>query len=165
MNLINSIDSELLVEELRTNIRSIKSKNKWSTKFWVQTEKRLKKFILTEDPKNFIRWKIIRDTMFFIPPNEEYEYIKKSGYWDKINQLLLFEDKVGNPDRYIYDHNSSGNLVHHFYSIVQFCLNDFKTLAGKKLNLEIRFKDPYKITDFKPAFGYLEPGRVDIVGE
>ncbi len=38
---------------------------------------------------------------------------------------------------------------------IQFTLNNFNKLASKKLNMKINITHPYKICDFKPAFGII----------
>lgn len=39
--------------------------------------------------------------------------------------------------------------------IIPFTLNDFNILASTKLNFEVEVKKPYKLCDFKPAYGLI----------
>ena len=52
------------------------------------------------------------------------------------------------------DSNNHPELLQNV-KIVYFTLNDFNQLATHKLNLKIRVNHPYKICDFRPAFGKI----------
>ena len=47
---------------------------------------------------------------------EEYNTIKKSKHLP-ILKKVIDEDHIGLPDRYYFHPTSSGNLVHHLYSL------------------------------------------------
>jgi len=86
---------------------------------WLNYNKRLRDLILKENPCFFLNWDIIQSTMFCEPLFVEFDYLKKSDCWGKIRKGLK-ESPVGNPRPYRYYPDSSGNLVHHMYTLVNF---------------------------------------------
>ncbi len=61
------------------------------------------------------------------------------------NNIMFIILSDNNKLNYQYD-----NIKVHYFS-----MSDFNKLASKKLGLEINIKHPYKICDFKPAFGKI----------
>lgn len=107
-----------LTEALRKDMLSFPL---WSAKahdYWWFTASKIKELVEQDDPYNFTNWEFIKTTMFFSPGPHEYLYLKQSKYWKQIEPLLN-EDPVGNPPRYELAPQSSGNLVHHFFSLMQ----------------------------------------------
>ncbi len=92
-------------------------------KEWIENGNELVKDILNENPINFIDWKTIRQTMFHISKEVEFFEVQRSPLWKKYKHALR-ESKVGNPPVYNLYRTSSGNLIHHFYNLVQL-LNKF----------------------------------------
>ena len=83
------------------------------TSSWENNRKEIRKAIIKGDLSDFINWDVIQRTMFFEAPRIEYETVM-------CNSLLstaINESKVGNPKRYYLNMSTSGNLIHHAYSI------------------------------------------------
>jgi hypothetical protein len=91
---------------------------------WINNKNLLRNLIIHENPFFFLDWDVIRSTMFHDSQFVEFEFLKKSHYWDTIQEGLK-ESSVGNPPPYRYYPKSSGNLIHHMYSLINF-LNFFK---------------------------------------
>ena len=68
---------------------------------------------------DFINWNVIQRTMFFEAPRVEYETVMCNS----VLSIAINESKVGNPKRYYLDMSTSGNLIHHAYSISQLLYN------------------------------------------
>lgn len=103
------------INNLRTDVKSIDlDKIGSSTDEWVQNLYELKELLLTKDPRFFLHWGVIKRTMFFEPPLLEYKSV--SDYYTK---EYLREDSIGDPKPYYECIESSGNLIHHAYSLQQ----------------------------------------------
>jgi len=83
------------------------------TSLWENNRKEIRKAILKGDLSDFINWDVIQRTMFFEAPRVEYEAVMCNS----ILSTAINESTVGNPKRYYLDMSTSGNLVHHAYSI------------------------------------------------
>lgn len=110
----------LLIEDLRNDIRALYSQQSDSTYFWNDKTKELAEDILTKDPRNFTNWVPIRSTMFYENPDKiELDSLGRRADWEVIKDALR-EDLVGNPKPYWNYRLSSGNLVHHAYSVSEY---------------------------------------------
>jgi hypothetical protein len=90
---------------------------------WDQNRARLRDLVLTQDPRGFLEWDVIRDTMFVGNSplvEEELKCLRASSDWRQRWQPALREDAVGLPQRCRYYLQSSGNLIHHAYSLFRF---------------------------------------------
>ncbi|MDR6761952.1 hypothetical protein J2Y38_002163 [Flavobacterium sp. 2755] len=58
-------------------------------------------------------------------------------------------------DFFILTDNVLDYEVPHNVKIIPFTLDDFNTLATAKLGFEVNLNKPYKLCDFKPAYGFL----------
>lgn len=88
------------------------------TKEWDIFQKKFLQFIKNEDLNNFLQWQVINDTMFFNAPYIEFLSLKNSKNWTLWKKGIK-ESSVGNPKPYIHYLHTSGNLVHHAYSMLQ----------------------------------------------
>ncbi|MFT3908100.1 MAG: hypothetical protein QM737_01635 [Ferruginibacter sp.] len=134
---------QALITELREKVAPIKEKEKNAVDFWAQRRVELIEKILKEDPRDFLRWKVIKDTMVYPGHVKELTRLTKYPGWKKIKETIA-EDKIGCPDGYIYYKKSSGNLIHHAYS-----LHEFLSQTGKKL------EDIDTIFEFGAGYGSL----------
>jgi hypothetical protein len=139
-----------------------------ATDFWVENNEKLLEKINSDDVNNFLRWDFIIQTMFAHPPKQELEYLKSHGFYRKWRRVLK-EDPFGNPVLHDQYEGSSGNLIHHAYSLSQlykYC--DFDILNCKsifefgggygsfyRLVRKIGFTGKYSIYDL-PAFLALQ---------
>lgn len=86
---------------------------------WTRHRKSLIKSIKENDPRGFIKWPEVKTTMFWEADSSELEYLKNSKYWEQLKFALL-EDSIGAPPAYNLMPESSGNIIHHAYSLVKF---------------------------------------------
>jgi putative sugar O-methyltransferase len=109
-----------------------------SEKFWLQNCVDLREKILSDDPRNFLNWRVVHQTMFHEANYIEYKELKKDwNYWGGIME----EDSFGNPMPYYLNTKSSGNLVHYAYSLEQL----------RKIKLEV--KDFDQIVEIGGGYG------------
>jgi hypothetical protein len=85
---------------------------------WNRNRMKLRRYITTRDPRNFLRWDMVRYTMFHESKIEEFNYLKNSPHWPYYKRALE-ENWIGRPRHYIHHLRTSGNLVHHTYSFAQ----------------------------------------------
>ena len=99
---------------LQNEVSVINDKIPLGTSAWENNRRNIRKSILEfDDISNFINWDVIQKTMFYEAPKVEYQEVIK-------NELLfrsIEESRIGNPKPYYLNQNSSGNLVHHAYSV------------------------------------------------
>jgi len=108
------IDNEKL-KTLQAEIRVINNSVPLGTSSWENNRKEIRRAILEDNIADFINWNIIQKTMFFVAPKIEYlEVIKNENLANAIK-----ESSLGNPMPYFLDSSTSGNLIHHAYSIAQ----------------------------------------------
>jgi len=84
--------------------------------------------VTTKDPRNFTNWPVMYP-MFFNPDPSEFISLQKESNWNTIQKLLV-ENKIGNPANYKNYPISSGNLIHHVYSFIE-----FKKHSGKDVEM------------------------------
>ena len=75
------------------------------------------------DPRNFLRWQVIKDTMFVedqIIIKTELDEIQKSSLWKIKWKDLIKENNYGNPPLFKDYPSSSGNSIHHTYHIYRY---------------------------------------------
>lgn len=73
------------------------------------------------------------------------EYFKMWEYSCSKNQDYDFLFFTDHPQSYKFKN----------IKFIKFSLNDFNKLATEKLNVEINVKKPYKLCDFRPAYGLI----------
>lgn len=95
---------------------------------WIENRAELRRWILTEDPRSFLRWPVIVNSMV-VRSGEPYilsvelPAVREAGLLP-----LLSEDRFGNP-RLITGTSSSGNLVHHAYHLLR-----YEHACGRKIS-------------------------------
>ena len=164
---------QLLIEELKEEVKRIShtylfdSKN--ATDDWFENQKILADLILTSDPRQFLKWENIEYTMFHGNPAEiEFKSLLNSANWNKWKKCIE-EDIIGYPERSYLFANSSGNLIHHAYSLkqlidksdlnIQSISSIFEFGGGYgsfcRMTYKNGFKGSYTIFDF-PIFNALQ---------
>lgn len=111
-----------LIDELRKNTLdfSYDSKGSKAEDEWMKHAERVSKLIQVDDPRRFLTWNPIKDTMggsnylFVIP---ELKYLKTRPDWHDKWRKALLEDKIGNQTPFFLYPKSSGNLIHHAYIV------------------------------------------------
>ncbi len=116
---------------LKEKIKSIDESILVGTSSWENNRKVLCNLILNYDINNFLNWGVIQKTMFFEAPEVEY---KKVATNEKLINSIK-ESKIGNPKPYFLNKETSGNLIHHAYSLSYFL--DVSTLDSINRVIEL----------------------------
>ncbi|OGE21356.1 hypothetical protein A2778_04280 [Candidatus Daviesbacteria bacterium RIFCSPHIGHO2_01_FULL_40_24] len=143
----NNPDEKFLIEELRKNTKAIfiPKKNKLTDNQWLGNILMLKKQILSENPKNFLQWNVIRKTMFIgnaLFTIKEFLYLRINN-WNKWKKTILESNYVPT-EPYILYPGSSGNLIHQAYHIAR-----FEKISGQ------RIEDFDSIFEFGGGYGSM----------
>ncbi|WP_045221990.1 hypothetical protein [Desulfonatronum thioautotrophicum] len=100
---------------LRKKVLEIDAKSFVGTSSWEVYRSELRKDILEKNIRNFLNWPVIKKTMFYQAPEIEYiQVANNDSFFDAITESIL-----GNPLPYYINTKTSGNLVHHAYSVLQ----------------------------------------------
>lgn len=175
-----NLNDKILIEQLRSDINripnAIPTNDSLADLEWVKFRNTLRQNILTNDPKDFLRWEIILNTMFHGANIAELQFLQQPGRWEKWKPDLK-ESAVGNPYPYPHYPESSGNLIHHAFSLAQLLVNtdcsiealpqvvEFGGGYGSMCRLLYRmgFKGRYIIYDL-PEFSALQSYYLSSIG-
>lgn len=122
LNLVNELRQEFRTNEYFLSENLAKSGEEW-TKNMIQ----LKELVLKNDPREFLKWDVIRYTMFVADAKyikEEFNYLKNQFDFKSRWLHAIKENDFGSPNRHYHLAKSSGNLVHHAYHVANF---EYKT--------------------------------------
>ena len=86
---------------------------------WNKNIASLRKTMLRKDPRRFLTWDVVTATMFFKGKDLELTYLQKRPDWLLWKEAIR-ESPIGSPLRYPTHRDSSGNLIHHAYSLARF---------------------------------------------
>jgi hypothetical protein len=114
---------------------------------WLNNRRRLRALVAGDDPRRFLQWDVIAKTMFVHNARyvaDELSVLRASGCWRTRWRPALREDKSGGPLRSRFYLRSSGNLIHHAYSLS--CL---ETQFGRRIEAFPR------IVEFGGGYGSL----------
>jgi len=90
---------------------------------WIKNIKRIRELVLNDDPKKFLRWDVIQNTMFVAYNRyitKELKYLKSLHDWHSRWCKAIKESSIGHPLPYPFYPGSSCNLIHHAYHLAQF---------------------------------------------
>lgn len=132
-----------LIDELRQNIRQLPPLSSENSKtdaesLWTQNRIDIRDKILRDDPRRFLNWEVIRNTMFVgnaAYVEREFESLRRSEQWQSHWKDAICDSNVGLPLRFPGYAASSGNLIHHAYHLSQFgdrtieSIKTFKTIV------------------------------------
>jgi hypothetical protein len=110
-----------LIENFRENIRNCAAPKTDGLfeigDLWATHLQRLRELAMKEDPRRFLRWDVILQTMFADAPYmlNELRYLKKRPDWHHRWKEAVREDSFGYPRQFVFYPRSSGNLIHHAY--------------------------------------------------
>jgi hypothetical protein len=94
---------------------------------------------LNRDCSTFLTdWNFLRETMFHEINAKNFLTLKNSPYWEVWSKALK-EDNFGKPPKYCHYPESSGNLIHHAFSLSQI----YPTGDIKHLNSILEFGGGY----------------------
>lgn len=111
------------IDSLREQFRGLSSDGILSEPAWAGYVQNLKRMVLNDDPRRFLRWPVVLESMFvnnFPYVERELEYLKRHAHWQQRWQPAIKESGVGHPTPYWRYPQSSGNLIHHAYHIARF---------------------------------------------
>ena len=94
-----------------------------SERSWIENMNYLRKLVIVNNPKEFLRWDVIQRTMFVSNAPyliHEFIHLIKQEDWRRRWREAIRESTVGNPIPFWIYPRSSGNLVHHAYHLAQF---------------------------------------------
>lgn len=151
-----------------------------SETIWKKNINMLHELVLTDNPRKFLRWDIILNTMFVGNENyvaAELRYLRAQPDWNERWQKAIEEVAVGRPIPFKKYPRSSGNLIHHAYHMSKLEENtgipvdkiEFVCEFGGgygcmcKLFYNLGFKGKYVIFDF-PHFTALQEYYLKTIG-
>lgn len=89
---------------------------------WVTFREEVRRNFEACDPRSFLRWPLIQHTMCVTNSGavvRELFALRASAKWPVFRKAVV-ESPVGNPIRFLYHPESSGNLLHHCYHAMRF---------------------------------------------
>jgi len=94
-----------------------------SAKQWKENVNRLRHLILSADPREFLRWDVLTETM--VVGNDDFvltelNHLKQDTEWTERWSKAIKEVTVGHPKPFYKHPLSSANLIHHAHHIAQF---------------------------------------------
>ena len=143
-----SFSEKKLIDELKARFSELQhDKNKVSLDFdeaWKRNVYDLSEMVLNEDPRHFLRWDVILETMFV--KNERYVFtelseIKQQIDWHEVWAKAIEEVPIGDPIPFKQYPVSSGNLIHHAYHLCQF--HNSTGIKAHKRDLVVEFGGGY----------------------
>ena len=170
-----------LIDELRNSFAELSDLNEseQGENRWLENIRRLNELVLSEDPRDFLQWDVIKRTMEvgnaeFI--ETELDFIKNQQDWRRWEKAIC-DVSIGNPTLSNVYPASSGNLIHYAYHVAQFenmtsenindldCIFEFGGGYGGMYRLihNLGFKGKYIIFDF-PAFSALQQYFIKSIG-
>lgn len=166
---------ESMLRALRTRIASVEPPPRTtdaSLQAWQDNVEELRCRILGDDPSRFLRWPVVRRTMFvgstpFV--REELRILRGQPDWSSRWKAAVIEDALGDPPGLSRFRATSGNRVHHAYHLLQFervtncrvsdldCIFEFGGGYGGMARLvhKLGFRGRYVILDLE-AFSALQ---------
>lgn len=138
----NKLEAQL-IDELRQSIRRLPplptdNSEESAEAIWTRNRIAIREQILHDDPRRFLNWVVIKNTMFFsntpyIKP--AFESLRASGRWQSRWREATLESKIGLPLEFPDYPQSSGNLIHQAYNFSQFeeysekSIEEFETIV------------------------------------
>ncbi len=94
-----------------------------SEKQWKENVNRLKQLILSDDPREFLRWDVLTETM--VVGNDDFvltelNHLKQDPEWNERWSKTIKEVTTGHPKPFYKHPPSSANLIHHAHHLSQF---------------------------------------------
>ena len=147
---------------------------------WINYLNRLRQLVLNQEPREFLRWSPVAETMFIVFARfifTELKYLKSCPNWNTRWRAAIKESSIGNPVLYLFYKSSSGNLIQHAYHLAQFEEKTGSEVHDMKYVLEfgggygsmcrlffnLGFSGKYIIFDF-PAFNALQSYYLKSIG-
>jgi hypothetical protein len=90
---------------------------------WHANVRELQRWVSSSDPYSFLRWGVIRKTMFVGWSAYVIKELRELAHdlgWHERWRSLIREDNAGLPGRFPLHWSSSGNRIHHAYHLLRF---------------------------------------------
>ena len=147
---------------------------------WAENARRLRELVLTRDPREFLRWDVVRATMFVAYERyviAELGALRRRDDWARRWRPALREVSWGRPPRCPAYPLSSSNLIHHAYHLSRLEAQTGRPIERSELVVEIGggfggmcrlvhalgFRGRYVIFDL-PSFSALQRFYLEGVG-
>jgi hypothetical protein len=137
-----------LISELREEFAALRpmqaSGNSAAEAEWVRHVNRLRQLVLTANPRRFLRWDVILETMFVhraAYTAAELAFLQSRPSWPNQWRPAVEESPVGDPPRYPPYPASSGNLIHHAHHVARF--EDSTGLRVQDMSAVVEFGGGY----------------------
>jgi len=136
-----------LIDELRQNTLNFShsSHGLKSEDEWMKHAQRTANMIQIDDPRRFLTWNAVKDTMGgsnYLFVLHELKYLKSLPDWKTRWKPAIVEDDFGQQPPFFLYPKSSGNLIHHAYVLAM-----FENMTKKKID-ELSF-----ILDYGAGYG------------
>ena len=148
---------------------------------WLQNALSLRQLVAKHDPRLFLQWEVINQTMFVKDGTyieRELDYLKGSVDWEQTWASAIRESEVGHPKLYAQYPESSCNLIHQAYHLARFQAETSINLLKYDIILEfgggygslcrlfrnIGYTGKYIIYDM-PEFSELQRYFLDLYGQ
>lgn len=119
-----TLKEQHLIDELRQTIRSLPSVEKnglsGAEDFWVQRRSQIRELVHRKDPRTFLRWEPIIETMYVGDAKnicQEFDHLRKSSNWSSRWRALTKASPAGHPRSSALFPGRSGNIIHHAYHL------------------------------------------------
>ncbi|MBW2558592.1 MAG: hypothetical protein JRD69_07165 [Deltaproteobacteria bacterium] len=122
-----TLEETKLIENLKAEFSKLSlgktEKCSPAEKIWKENSSRLYHEILSGDPRNFLRWNVITETMY--ASNDpfveiEFDHLRKLQEWQERWKTAIKETSAGHPIPFFLYPKSSGNLIHQAYHLCKF---------------------------------------------
>lgn len=117
-------DTVQLAEALRTRVVGLPAGSRpIGNQAWHDFCANLTNAMLSRDPREFLRWPVIQQTMFVAQAaylDCEFAYLRNRPSWSASLKAGCIETRVGSPPPYRRYPWTSGNTVHHLFHICRF---------------------------------------------
>lgn len=178
------VRSPIALDRLRNRVRAIPDPDHGSgsasERRWLENMSELRGQLLTREPHDFLRWDVIRRTMFVGSSRyvrRELDALRDDPGWNSRWRQAIIENRAGDPPGFPRYRASSGNLIHHAYHLHQYehacgtrvsdiaCVVEFGGGYGSMCRLihRLGFRGRYIIIDL-PVFLALQAFYLDETG-
>lgn len=122
-----SVKEKVLVDELMNSFRKIAvidiSNLSGAALAWAKNMNRLRELVLSADPRRFLQWDVILNSMFVYNSSyisKEMSSLKRSKKFNSFWKKGMIEGSEGSPISSKKYSGTSENLIHHTYHVQQF---------------------------------------------
>ena len=121
----------VLAQELEKQVRDLPGVFS-ATDAWMAYQARIRDMILADDPRRFLRWNVVLETMFVVYGRFSLPalfYLRNLPDWSERWQGAVRESPVGSPLPLVFYPKSSGTLIQHAYHLAK-----FEEMTGQRID-------------------------------